>query len=145
MPYISLNYSSHPNAPVEEWVCTRTSSLGPYKAMPPETQRSGPNFCGQCVSYVTTVCSNIPVATKNWNRGGPVKDSASIAKGTAIATFGSDGKYVGHAAIYESQDDKGIHVYDQWVTGKAKAVGPRLIKWNGLGAANNGAGYYVIE
>lgn len=73
-----------------------------------------------------------------------MKGNASVAEGTAIATFVKDG-YSGHAAIYESQDDKGIHVYDQWITGAGKAIGPRLIKWDGTGVANNGAGYYVIK
>ena len=35
-----------------------------------------------------------------------------IPSGTAIATF-PNGKYSGHAAIYVSQDYRGIQVYDQ--------------------------------
>lgn len=112
--------------------------------MPPSKQRSGPDFCGQCVSYVTTVCPSIPVGTGKWKKGVPIKGNATIVKGTAIATFAKD-TYSGHAAIYESQDDKGIHVYDQWVSGAGKAVGPRLIKWAGVGVSNHGMGFYVIE
>ena len=144
MPYVSQNYSSNANAPMGEWVCTRTSALGPYKTTPPLAQRGGPDFCGQCVSFITTVCPAIPVATSKWKKGVPVKGNSLLGKGTAIATFVKDG-YSGHAAIYESQDEKGIHVYDQWVTGAGKAIGPRLIKWDGTGVANNGAGYYVID
>lgn len=144
MPYVSQNYLSNADAPMDQWICTRTSSLGPYKAMPPAKQRGGPDFCGQCVSYVTTVCPTIPVATSKWKKGVPVKGNTSITKGTAIATFVND-RYFGHAAIYESQNDKGIRVYDQWVTGAGKAVGSRLIKWDGNGVSNNGAGFYVIE
>ena len=144
MPHVSHNYSSNASAPMDQWVCTRISLLGPYKAMPPARQRGGPDFCGQCVSFVTTVCPTIPVATAKWRKGVPVKGNAFIVKGTAIATFVKDG-YSGHVAIYDRQDDKGIHVYDQWVTGAGKAIGPRLIKWDGTGVANNGAGYYVIE
>ena len=144
MSYVSQNYASNANAPMDQWVCTRTSLLGPYNAIPPQAQRHGPDFCGQCVSYVTTVCTTIPVSTNQWTKGVPVNGNISLAKGTAIATFVGDG-YSGHAAIYDSQGDKGIHVYDQWVTGAGKAIGPRLIKWDGSGIANNGAGYYVIE
>lgn len=68
-----------------------------------------------------------------------------IAEGTAIATFNQAGVYQGHAAIYVKQDDIGIHVYDQWITGAGKPIGPRVIRWNGSGVSNNGAGYYVIE
>lgn len=144
MSYVSQNYASNASAPLDQWVCTRTSSLGPYKAIPPPKQRSGSDFCGQCVSYVTTVCPTIPVATSKWKKGVALKANPTIAKGTAIATF-VNGTYSGHAAIYDSQDDKGIHVYDQWVTGAGKPVGARLIKWAGVGISNNGMGYYVIE
>ena len=144
MPYVSQNYAKNADAPLKEWVCTRTSALGPYKTKPPKNQQGGPDFCGQCVSYVTTVCPTIPVATGKWKKGVPVKGNLTIAKGTAIATFSNE-KYQGHAAIYESQDKDGIHVYDQWVTGAGKAVGTRLIKWDGSGVSNNGAGFYVVE
>lgn len=129
---------------MDQWVCTRTSRLGPYNARPPAKQQSDPDYCGQCVSYVTTVCSTIPVGTGKWKKGALVKGNTTIAKGTAIATF-VDSVYSGHAAIYESQDEKGIHVYDQWVSGAGKAIGPRLIRWNGKGVSNNGAGFYVVE
>jgi len=65
--------------------------------------------------------------------------------GTAIATFDANGQYVGHAAIYVKQDAVGIHVYDQWITGAGKAVGARMIRWNGSGVSNRGDGFYVVE
>ena len=86
----------------------------------------------------------MPVGTGKWKKGVPVKGNIAIAKGTAIATF-VNSVYSGHAAIYESQTDKGIQVYDQWVSGAGKAIGPRTISWNGKGISNNGAGFYVIE
>ena len=128
-----------------QWVCTRTSTLGPYQTIPPAAQRKGPDFCGQCVSYVTTVCPTIPVGTSHWKKGVAVKGLTTIVAGTAIATFSADGVYSGHAAPDHSQDDKGINVYDQWVTGASKAIGPRLIKWDGTGVSNNGAGFHVID
>jgi hypothetical protein len=145
MPFVSSNYSTHHDAPVGKWVCTRTSSLGPYAAHPATETRSNPNYCGQCVSFVTTVCPTIPVSTTKWTKGSPVKGNETIVEGTAIATFDANGHYHGHAAIYVSQDDDGIHVYDQWITGAGKAVGPRLIKWKGQGVSNHGEGFYVVE
>ena len=146
MPFVSTNHASNADAPEKKWVCTRTSSLGPYSAHPPAAQRSSPDFCGQCVSYVTTVCPTIPVNTGKWKQGVPVKGNAAIAEGTAIATFDAGGKYHGHAAIYVKQDDKeGVYVYDQWITGTGKAIGPRLIKWDGSGVSNRGDGFYVVE
>jgi hypothetical protein len=144
MAYVSQNYLTNADAPMDVWVCTRTSKLGPYKTIPPEKQRKGSDFCGQCVSFVTTVCPSIPVGAGNWKKGSPVKGNLKLAKGTAIATF-PNGTYSGHAAIYESQDGKGMTVYDQWVTGAGKAIGSRVIKWDGNGIANKGDGYYVIE
>lgn len=145
MSYVSTNYTTHADAPLDKWVCTRTSNLGPFSAHPPQTLRGDPDYCGQCVSYVTTVCPTLPVKTSEWKRGSTVKDNPAIIEGTAIATFNGKGHYTGHAAIYVSQDHQGIHVYDQWITGAGKPVGPRLVKWNGVGTSNNGHGFYVIE
>ena len=145
MPFVSPNYATNANAPEGRWVCTRTSSLGPYSAPPAADQRHNPDFCGQCVSYVTTVCPTLPVNTGQWSKGAPVKGNASIAEGTAIATFDTNGGYHGHAAIYVKQDPVGIHVYDQWITGAGKAVGPRTIRWDGSGVSNRGDGFHVVE
>lgn len=145
MPFVSLNYKTHPDAPLNQWVCTRTSLLGPFHAHPAAGQRSNPDFCGQCVSYVTTVCPTLPVRTTEWVRGVPVKGNAAIAEGTAIATFDAHGQYRGHAAIYVGQDKDSMLVFDQWITGAGKPVGSRKIAWNGIGVSNHGAGYYVIE
>jgi hypothetical protein len=145
LPFVSTNYKNHVNAPVDQWVCTRTSNLGPYASHPSASIRSNPDYCGQCVSYVTTVCSGIPVAASKWKKGPRVRGNTNITQGTAIATFNSDGQYHGHAAIYVSQDDKGIQVYDQWITGAGKAIGPRVLKWGGNGISNNGDGFYVVE
>jgi hypothetical protein len=145
MPFVSTNYSSNVNAPVGQWVCTRTSTLGPFNSHPVDSTRRHPDYCGQCVSYVTTVCPTIPVGTSNWKKGAKVKGNTTIVEGTAIATFNETGQYYGHAAIYVSQDEKGITVYDQWITGTGKAIGQRVLRWGAAGIANNGEGFYVIE
>lgn len=145
MPFVSSNYASNTHAPAGNWVCTRTSSLGPFPDHPPEGRRHNPDFCGQCVSFVTTVCPGIPVNTGTWKKGAQVKGNASIAAGTAIATFDASGRYHGHAAIYVKQDAAGMVVYDQWITGAGKAVGSRTIRWNGTGISNCGSGFYVVE
>jgi hypothetical protein len=145
MPFVSLNYKTHPGAPLNKWVCTRTSLLGPFPAHPAAGQRSNPDYCGQCVSYVTTVCPTLSVRTADWVRGAPVKGNMAIAEGTAIATFDAQGRYKGHAAIYVSQDKGSMLVFDQWITGAAKPVGSRQIGWYSDKLSNHGAGYYVIE
>ncbi|MBB6252625.1 BPSL0067 family protein [Nitrospirillum iridis] len=146
MPFVAIGYTAYPQAPAGKWVCTRTSALGPYDTEPPEGTRHNPDFCGQCVSYVTRVCPSLPVGTAAWRKGAAVKDNATIVPGTVIATFDAHDRYYGHAAIYERQDAHGIHVYDQWVTGTApKAIGPRLIRWNGGGVSNRGEGFFVVE
>jgi hypothetical protein len=40
------------------------------------------------------------------------------------------------------QDAVGIHVYDRWITGAGKAVGPRTIARNGSGVSD---GFHVVE
>jgi hypothetical protein len=95
---------------------------------------------------VVRVCPTLPVRTADWRKGIPVEENAKlIAEGTAIATFNAANRYFGHAAIYVKQDGVGIHVYDQWVTDRGSPIGPRIIRWNGTGIANNGRGFHVIE
>jgi hypothetical protein len=145
MPYVSVDYFANPKAPLGKWVCTRTSTLGPYADEPPTAKTHGPDFCGQCVSFVTTVCPTIPVATIAWKKGLQVKGAQTILPGTAIATFDNDGKYSGHAAIYESQTAIGINVVDQWVTPPSKAIHRRLLRFGAPGNSNNGDNFFVID
>jgi hypothetical protein len=145
MSYVATNYLVNPKAPMGKWACTRTSSIAPYDKEPPVDKKHGPNFCGQCVSYVITVCSTIPVKTDIWKKGTQVKGDASILPGTAIATFDNNGKYSGHAAIYEGQTALGINVVDQWVTAPAKAIHKRLLRFGAHGNSNNGDNFFIVE
>jgi len=147
MPYVAKNYLSNPSAPMESWVCTRTSALGPFKSpiQPPSASRGDPNYCGQCVSFATTVCTSLPVSTLLWKKGKAAKGNADIKPGTVIATFTSTGKYLGHTAIYHDQTKFALNVYDQWVTGHTKAIGKRALRFGAAGISNNGDGFYVVE
>ena len=145
MAYRAKNYASNPKAPLGKWVCTRTSSLDPFDQEPPVANRGNPDFCGQCVSYLTTVCEGLPVNTSKWRQGALVKGNAMVFSGTAIATFNVAGKYSGHAAIYVDQSDSGITVVDQWVTPPAKPIHQRLLRFGARGNSNNGDNFYVIE
>lgn len=145
MPYVAVDYLTNSSAPLGKWVCTRTSTLGPFDDVPPPEKTHGPNFCGQCVSFVTTVCPTIPVATMAWKKGIQVKGANTIRPGTAIATFDDNGQYSGHAAIYEGQTPTGIQVVDQWVTPPAQAIHHRTLRFGAQGNANNGDNFFVIE
>jgi hypothetical protein len=104
---------------------------------------------GHCVKFVQAVAM-VP-RTVEWRAGALVRGNKSIPPGTAIATFGSNGKYTSetgnHAAIYISQDETGIRVYDQW---RGQPVHERLIRFGnshdtGKGSkSNNGNLYSVI-
>jgi hypothetical protein len=103
------------------------------------------NYEGECVSLVKRTCSSIP-ATKDWKKGKRVKDIPLLAKFTAIATFDQNGRYLGHAAIYVSQDKTGIWVWDQYNRPVPKPVGTRLLTFDDKKTdVNNGNKYYVIE
>lgn len=79
--------------------------------------------------------------TSQWRRGAWVKGT-NLPYGTAIATFGSNGRYnTGHAAIYVGQNSQGIQVYDQWV---GRPVNYRTLRWGGSGNSNNGNNFYAI-
>ncbi len=125
MPFISKNYKTNPAAPFGQWVCTRVSGKAPYKVRPEDKLQKAPDFCGQCVSFVTRVCPDIPVRTSEWGKGVAVLGNDKIDPGTAIATFDDAGCYYGHAAIYVRQDKNAVFVVDQWVSGDGKSIGER--------------------
>lgn len=114
---------------------------------------------GQCVAFARAAAA-LP-HTSAWRQGQPVF-GATLAPGTAIATFGRDGRYANdthgnsHAAIYLGQNANGIQVLDQWVEKKQLAdgttkrhvqnVSERIILFKSRPrAVNDGRNYYVIE
>jgi hypothetical protein len=123
---------------------------GPYVATRPEAFEGRVIGAGYCVDFVK-VAAGVPL-TAAWREGVTVRGNRNIEPGTAIATFESDGSYTSesgnHAAIYLSQDDRGIWVYDQW---QGRAVHKRLIPFEGGGGAkwgsksNDGRRFAVIE
>ena len=144
MAYIATNYLTNAKAPAGKWTCAPTSTLGPFDTAP-TTHKSHPDYCGQCVSFAKQACPTLP-DTPSWRKGKPVKDNKDVVAGTVIATFGSDDRYKGHAAIFVRQDKGGIYVYDQWVEGSApKAVGPRTLRWGASNDVNNGDKFFVVE
>jgi hypothetical protein len=92
------------------------------------------------VSFVKR-CTGDSRTTSSWGQGIKVRgNGGSIRVGTAIATF-PDGKYYGHAAIYQGQTSSGIQVVDQW---KGHPVAPRTLTWGGT-LSNDGDKFYVIN
>jgi hypothetical protein len=82
-------------------------------------------------------------ATRFWKQGAQVKGNSAIRPGTVIATFDVDGRYKGHAAIYEKQTSVGLTVYDQWSGREFQA---RIILFRGGGyVSNDGDAFYVVE
>ena len=128
------------------------------------------NIFQQILSVSTTfVAASVPVNVFNraeiidnvyiegnptlaWQEGAEVRGYPHIARGTAIATFESDGSYTSesgnHAAIYLYQDERGIWVYDQW---QGQPVHKRLIRFEGGSGSkwgsksNDGRRFAVIE
>ena len=123
---------------------------GPYIAARPEAFEGRVIGAGYCVDFVKAA-AGVP-RTAAWQEGAEVRGNPHITRGTAIATFESDGTYTSesgnHAAIYLSQDDDGIWVYDQW---QGQPVHKRLIRFEGGSGAkwgsksNDGRRFAVIE
>ena len=123
---------------------------GPYIASRPEAFEGSVVGAGYCVDFVKAA-AGVP-RTAAWREGAEVYGNPNIPRGTAIATFGSDGGYTSesgnHAAIYLYQDDRGIWVYDQW---QGQPVHKRLIRFEGGAGAkhgsksNDGRRFAVIE
>jgi len=118
-----------------------------YVATSPEKYAGQVVGDGQCVAFVRAA-SGAP-ATSSWTKGALVKGT-NLAKGTAIATFDSDGTYgnhtdgTSHAAIFISQDATGLQVWDQWI---GQPVHQRAIAFRGGQGkpVNDGDAFYVIE
>ena len=145
MAYVASNYLNNPSAPASQWTCAPSSSLGPFTKVPTEAQSKGPDYCGQCVSYVKQVCPSLPQTAK-WKKGAQAKNAAKLLPGTVIATFNDDGNYEGHAAIYISQNADGITVIDQYRTPpNPKPVSQRLLRFGARGRSNDGDQFYVVE
>jgi len=123
---------------------------GPYIAARPEAFEGRVIGAGYCVDFVKAA-AGVPL-TAAWQEGAEVRGNSNIARGTAIATFESDGSYTSesgnHAAIYLYQDDRGIWVYDQW---RGQPVHKRLIRFEGGtggkwgSKSNDGRRFAVIE
>jgi hypothetical protein len=123
---------------------------GPYIASRPEAFEGRLVGAGHCVDFVKA-SAGVP-RTAAWQEGAEVRGNPHIPRGTAIATFESDGGYTSesgnHAAIYLYQDDRGIWVYDQW---QGQPVHKRLIPFEGGNGSkwgsksNDGRRFAVIE
>ncbi len=104
---------------------------------------------GQCVALVRAAQPGLgPSST--WNAGAPIQGNTALSAGTPIATFDAADRYANaldgssHAALYLSQDAKGITVLDQWA-GSAAAI--RTIPWtNKTGLpANTASAFRVVK
>jgi hypothetical protein len=75
---------------------------------------------GECVDLLNALVPGlIGVSTQQWVKGASVKDSPGLARGTAIATFGPDGKFPQkntgqHACLFVAHAGAGIYVVEQY-------------------------------
>ena len=108
---------------------------------------------GQCV----TACkhfSGITAPTGDWREGAAASGNGSLPIGTAIATFGSNGRYPTgddkNSGIYMGQTKNGgILILDQWpahpVSGTpAHPPQIREMRLNSNDMSNSAAAYHVI-
>ncbi len=73
-----------------------------------------------CIQIVKMLVPGlIGLSTQSWRQGTAVKDVENLRRGTAIATFGPDGRYPRantgqHAALFLKHAGAGFYVMDQW-------------------------------
>ena len=106
---------------------------------------SGEN-AGECATGVQTIFEKHkkPLGlTKSWKKGIKVAGDSSLTAGTAIATFKADGSYDHHAAVYDSQTDKAVSVWDQYNGSKPKSWSKRELPV-GQGGSNGADDLYTI-
>lgn len=112
---------------------------------------------GECVPLVQRA-TGAP-RTAEWRQGEPVQGNLTLAPGTAIATFDSNGRYgnhtdgASHAAIYLGQSEEGIRVIDQWNERRngeivrRKSPDERIIRFDNPRGhlVDQGGSYYVVR
>ena len=102
---------------------------------------------GQCVVLVQAADPAVGL-TRTWSQGDQVQGNSSLAPGTIIANFNSQGQYANatdgssHAAIYLGQNSEGTQVMDQWA---GRSAHYRTVAWSGTTAANTGSAFYVVD
>ena len=75
---------------------------------------------GECVDLIKALVPGlIDVSTQRWVKGANVKDSLGLARGTAIATFGPNGRFPRedtgqHACLFVAHAGAGIWVVEQY-------------------------------
>jgi hypothetical protein len=122
-----------------------------------------PNYGVQCVALIKIYGINQTgekcARSRDWSEGRSVKDAVAagaIERGTAIATFNKDGKYLSsptgnHACFFveEQKDKSGFLVLEQHVDPFPDKIQNRVLKYkgkpeNGAIQMNNGDCYSVI-
>ena len=104
-------------------------------------------FNGECAAGVQWALQQNGIMiglTSTWKQGRKVRGN-DISPGTAIASFRNGVYQNDHAAIFVSQDDKGITVYDQYNHPK-KTWGKRVLRFDlgGSDYSNDGEYFYTI-
>jgi hypothetical protein len=75
---------------------------------------------GECVDLIKALVPGLQrISTQVWRKGATVKDSPGLARGTAIATFGPDGRFPRantgqHAALFVAHAGAGMYVVEQY-------------------------------
>jgi hypothetical protein len=117
-------------------------------------KRRAPDGRGQRVDLVK-LATGAP-QTSGWRAGDWVRGNTELALGTAIATFGPDGRYgnrtdgTSHAAIYLGQGPEGLRILDQYTgaDGIVRKQG-RILRWEGGNpssqSVDEGKNYRVIR
>ncbi len=122
-----------------------------------------PDYGVQCVALLKVYGVNENgekcARSRDWSQGTSVKDAVAagtIERGTAIATFNKDGKYLSlatgnHACFFveEQKDKSGILVLEQHVDPFPDKIQNRVLKYkgkpdNGAIQMNNGDCYSII-
>lgn len=107
-------------------------------------------FRGECAALAQFLVPGLDrVRVAQWKRGARVKDQQSLASGTVIATFDSNGRYIGteihahkpgraHIDLYVRQSSVGVEIVHQF-KGSAIVSGA-LVRFGGHGAAGHHSG-----
>ncbi|QIR38854.1 BPSL0067 family protein [Tolypothrix sp. PCC 7910] len=110
------------------------------------TGKNGAFTLYQCWDFVALVTNTTSMSTSNWKKGANIIENRKVELGTAIATFGSNGKYEGHTAIFAGYGTEngvsGFYVWDQNWDGSS--VQKHFIRTDRSGTSD-ADNYYVVQ
>jgi hypothetical protein len=111
-------------------------------------------YKGECAAIAQFLVPGLEYSrVSQWKRGAKVKGNHSLRRGTVIAIFDSNGRYIGtskhshrnaaHTALYVRQSSAGIEIVHQFKSPSLEKIKGALVRWGGQSVLGHQSGVSV--